>query len=189
MLRVKLVRGDEKDVLSRFVLVLEQTNANIIVRITGDCPLIDPKLISKTIKKFRAENVEYLSNSYPPTYPDGLDVEVFTRESLNIANKECKDPKMREHVTQWIRDSGKFKINTLKNLKNYSNLRWTVDEPEDLKLIRKIVKYFDYKSDFSWEDVLRLIEKNPNLTLINSKFKRNEGSNMSTGKKLWESEE
>ena len=142
LLKLVVVRGSERDVLSRFYKVSKISQARKFIRITADCPFIDHLLIEDLIKAYDKQKVDYLSNCYPPTLPDGLDLEIFNRESLNISFKECTDPDQREHVTQWIRESGKFKLGFL-SYTNNSNLRITVDEPEDLELIRTILKKFN----------------------------------------------
>ncbi len=184
-LKIKCVRGSKDDVLSRYVKATEETKAQVLIRLTGDCPFLDPELISRTINEFKLKNVDYLSNCYPPSYPDGLDVEVFSRNSLLLADKFCRDTKKREHVTPWIRESGEFKLGTLRNNIDLSNLRWTVDEPEDLLVARKIAASFPDQPSFNWKDILELNNINPGLFEDNKKYIRNEGSNMDSGQKLW----
>ncbi len=178
-------RGSKNDVLSRYAEASNLTNANVIVRITGDCPLIDPEIIDETIECFFDQKVDYLSNCNPPTYPDGLDVEVFTKDALLQANKECLNRAQREHVTPWIRDSNQYKIGVKVNNIDLSNYRWTVDEPEDLIVIKSIVREFGGSSTFTWKDVLSLHESKSEIFLPNSAFRRNEGSLMNEGQKLW----
>ena len=180
------VRGEEEDVLSRFAKAVDNLDCDILIRLTGDCPLLDPDLINKSISSFLKQKVDYLSNCYPPTFPDGLDVEIFTKESLLLANEKAKKSYQREHVTPWIRESGLFKVGVLKNPRDLSTSRWTVDEPEDLIVIESIIKEFKNQIFFSWEKVVELQDKKPELFEINSKFKRNEGSKISKGQKLWE---
>ncbi len=182
---VKVTRGSENDVLDRFFESSKHTSSEILIRLTGDCPLIDPKLISKAIDIFVSEKVDYLCNFMPPSYPDGLDIEVFTKEALLEAHKGCKSKIQREHVTPWIRTSNKFKLFNLENKKDFSHMRWTVDQFEDLEVIRNIVEYFDGRSDFSWEDVLSLAESKPFLFNANKYISRNEGEFMNNGQKLW----
>ena len=153
-LGVKVVRGEEDDVLARYAKASKETEANILIRITGDCPLVDALLLDEAIKEFVDKKVDYLSNFDPPTYPDGLDFEIFKRELLLAANKECTDSYQREHVTPWIRDNDSYSKYCKKNDKNYSDLRWTVDEPEDLEVIRGIVDYFQGDSNFDWKEVI-----------------------------------
>lgn len=184
-LGLKVVRGSTNDVLARYFQATKDTKDSILVRLTGDCPLIDPQLISEAIKKFKSEKVDYLSNCFPPTYPDGLDVEVFTKEALEKAQMSCKDKSQREHVTPWIRESGLFKIGTLQNENDLSSLRWTVDEAKDLTVVRNIVDHFGGRSDFNWKDVINLQKNQPILFEANKQLPRNEGASMSEGMKLW----
>ncbi len=180
-----VVRGSQSDVLSRFALAAEQIQANILVRITGDCPLLDPSLLEEMIHEFRGKEIDYLSNCITPTYPDGLDIEIFTRQSLLLAQTECIDSAQREHVTPWIRDSGRCRLAPKRHSVDYSAMRWTVDEPEDLQVIRAVVAHFEGRSDFSWLDVLELAQGQPQLFAANAKFARNEGETMGEGQKLW----
>ena len=105
---VLVVRGSQDDVLSRYVLAAESTEATTLVRITGDCPFVDPCLLDQMILEFSEQSSDYYSNSLLPTYPDGLDIEIFTRPALYLAQSECSDSFQREHVTPWIRTSGRF---------------------------------------------------------------------------------
>jgi glutamate-1-semialdehyde 2,1-aminomutase len=184
-LGLTVVRGSQKDVLSRFALAAGQTQANILVRITGDCPLLDPGLLEEMIHEFRGKEIDYLSNCISPTYPDGLDVEIFTRQALLLAQAECVDAAQREHVTPWIRDSGRCRLAQKRHSVDYSAMRWTVDEPEDLQVIRAVVAHFEGRSDFSWQNVLELAQQQPQLFAANAKFARNEGATMGQGQKLW----
>ena len=181
----RFIRGDNQDVLSRYALAAKSTNSDAIMRITGDCPLIDPDLIDEIIEEFYSLDSDYHSNCYPPTYPDGLDVEIFKKRILFEAHKNAKAPSEREHVTPWIRNCGLYKITTKKNPINLSNKRWTLDEEEDLTVIRKVIKSFNLNNNFSWEDILLLQNKEPHLFENNKKFKRNEGFNLPEGQKLW----
>ena len=184
-LGLTVVRGSQNDVLSRFALAAEQTQANVLVRVTGDCPLLDPGLLGEMIHEFHGQGVDYFSNCIPPTYPDGLDVEIFTRHALLLAQVECIDPAQREHVTPWIRDSGRCRLGQKRYHLDYSAMRWTVDEPEDLEVVRAVVAHFEGRSDFAWEQVLELAQQQPQLFAANARFARNEGAMMGEGQKLW----
>ena len=184
-LGLTVFRGSQNDVLSRYALAAEQTDALVLVRITGDCPLVDPGLLGEMIDEFRAQDIHYFSNNLFPTYPDGLDIEVFTRSSLLLAHAECTDRAQREHVTPWIRDSGRFRLGQKQHYVDLSSMRWTVDEPEDLQVIRGVVAHFGGSSDFSWEQVLELAHQQPQLFAANASFTRNEGATMGQGQKLW----
>ena len=135
---LECVRDSERDVLQRYCVAAAQSNADVIVRITGDCPLMDPELVDDCIRKFCAEEVDYLSNIDPPTFPDGMDVEVISRFALDQAGMQAVNPYDREHVTPFIRSSGKFKVLNLNCPRDLSKMRWTVDEPEDYSVIKNI---------------------------------------------------
>ena len=181
----KTFQGSEQDVLNRFYLAAKKFAGDIIIRITGDCPLTDPHLVEEAIEKFKTSGVDYLSNISPPTYPDGLDIEVFTFSALERAHRETQVPSDREHVTPYIRESGQFSTLTISSDHNYSNLRWTVDELADLEVVDFIVQHFAPNRLFSWKDVLGIYVKFPVELSKNSTIARNEGAQMGTGQKLW----
>jgi spore coat polysaccharide biosynthesis protein SpsF (cytidylyltransferase family) len=167
--------GSEDDVLDRYYQAAKKFGAKIIVRITADCPLIDPQIIDKVIKKFQETDCDYCSNIQPPTFPDGLDVEVFSFEALERAWKEAKLISEREHVTHYLwKNKDKFKISNLENGEDLSKMRFTVDEIEDIVLINKIVRKID-KRPIHLEDITKVIKINPDLLEINKQYKRNEG--------------
>ena len=180
-----LLRGSENDVLSRFYQASQISNADSFIRVTADCPFLDHLLINDLINKFNFEKLDYLSNCFPPTLPDGFDLEIFTRDALEISYKKCKDLASREHVTTWIRESGYFKIGSMIYQGNYQNLRLTIDEYEDLKLARELVLKFKININTSWVEIINILVKNPKLININAKFKRNEGSLMNDSQKMW----
>lgn len=168
-------KGSENDVLDRFYNAAKYYKVDTIVRITGDCPFIDPIVIDQVIELYLESKSDYASNIKPPTFPDGLDVEVFSFISLEKAWKEAKLKSEREHVTPYIWKNDKlFKIVNLFNKKDLSNIRLTIDEKEDLVLIKEIIKYIDIE-DFTLEDIILTIENNPSMLEINNKLKRNEG--------------
>jgi len=181
----KCFAGDENDVLERYYQAASRAQADIVVRITGDCPLVDPMLVDAVIEEFKHSKLDYLSNCVPATFPDGLDIEVFTLSALRRARNESSKSFDREHVTPFIRNSGLFKIDVIKHTSDLSYLRWTVDEHADFEVIQSIFKAFSPNIFFNWEDVLLLREINPSLFANNEKFTRNEGSSMGTGQKLW----
>jgi glutamate-1-semialdehyde 2,1-aminomutase len=184
-LGLSFVRGSQQDVLSRFALAVEHTDAPVLVRITGDCPFVDPGLLEEMIHEFRGQDIDYFSNCASPTYPDGLDVEIFTRRALLLAQAECMDPAQREHVTPWIRESGRCRLGQKRYHLDCSAMRWTVDEPEDLQVVRAVVAHFEGRSDFAWEQVLELAQQEPKLFAANARFARNEGATLGEGQKLW----
>ena len=177
--------GSENDVLDRFYQVAKAEQADIVVRITGDCPLIDPDIVDDVIDKMLLSKVDYASNTLVDTFPDGLDAEVFTFNSLEKAWLESKDSFHREHVTPYIKESDVFsKINVDAGI-DYSSQRWTVDEPEDFKVITTIYEYFQPRTDFSWLEILEMHKKYPKRFVENEHIMRNEGSTLSSGQKLW----
>jgi glutamate-1-semialdehyde 2,1-aminomutase len=178
-------QGSEDDVLDRYVQAATKHEAAVVVRITGDCPLVDPALVDECIEAFFASGVDYCSNTNPPTYPDGLDIEVTTLEALHKANIESTKPFDHEHVTPYIRESGKFSKSAIAYHEDLSGLRWTVDEPEDFDVIEKVFNHFHPQTDFGWKEVLALENEQPQLFAMNRNIGRNEGMAMGTGQKLW----
>lgn len=178
---IKYFRGRTDDVLDRFYKTAKKFNADIIIRITGDCPLIDPKESGKVLKKFLKGKYDYVSNGNE-TYPDGLDTEVFSFEALKIAWKKAHLKSEREHVTPYIWKNKKiFKIGSVKNNgKNMKSYRWSVDYKDDLIFIRKIYsKLYKKKRIFLMNDILYLLKKEPSIMKINSHHARNEGYRIS----------
>lgn len=178
-------QGSENDVLERYVQAARVHQADVVVRITGDCPLVDPELVDDCIRRFRAVDVDYFSNIAPPTYPDGLDIEVVTLAALERATKESDKPYDHEHVTPYVRESGGFRTAAMQNDADLSMLRWTVDEPADLEVIKKVFEHFAPEINFGWRQVLDLYRSRPQLFAANQQIVRNEGGNMGTGQKLW----
>ncbi len=179
------VQGSESDVLDRYVKAAKQEGADVVVRITGDCPLVDHALVDAAIRFYKDQGVDYLSNSIPPTYPDGLDIEVFSFKALEQASRETKKLYDREHVTSYLRDSGDFSHATMQHSEDLSAFRWTVDEPQDFSVIEQVFLHFHPRTDFSWEEVLDMQKQNPNIFELNTNIIRNEGADMGTGQKLW----
>lgn len=173
----KVFRGEKDNVLKRFYDALQNYNPgdeDIIVRLTGDCPLHDPCIIDETINAFLQCKCDYLSNCIEPVYPDGLDVEVFNYKALRTANREASKPSELEHVTPYIKNSGKFQIKQLERDPVYPNWRLTVDEPEDFKLVKKIFEHFN-DTYFSFRQIAGFLEKNKELLNLNTHINRNEG--------------
>ena len=178
-------QGSENDVLERYYKAAKTHQADVVVRITGDCPLIDPVLVDKVISCFKADDIDYYCNNYPPTFPDGLDVEVFSFKALEQVHKQATKQFDREHVTPYMRESGLFSIAAIEHDEDLSDLRWTVDEAVDFDVIEKIFKHFKPNTHFSWTEVLELQEQEPVIFMENQHIKRNEGATMGTGQKLW----
>ncbi len=179
-------QGSEEDVLDRYYQAAKGYQPDAIVRITGDCPLVDPELVDDVVREFRQGNLDYVSNASPPTYPDGLDVEVFSFDALATAWQAATKASDREHVTPYIRESGQFKTSNLAADQDWSKERWTVDEPEDFEVVRHVFKHFQPRLDFSWREVLKLRQQQPHLFSANQHIIRNQGATMGTGQKLWQ---
>ena len=175
--------GSEDNVLERFYKVAKKYEAEIIVRITGDCPLVDPKIVDSLIEKFISNNVDYASNVNPPTFPDGMDVEVISFSSLEKAHMKSKDEFDLEHVTPFIRRNEKKQFN-LSYKEDFSGLRWTVDEYKDLKVVEKIFNNFHPNIHFDWEDALIFHHSN-GFIAENENIIRNQGLTMKKGPKLY----
>lgn len=175
---VRCFRGKTNDVLDRFFEAAIKFKANTIVRITADCPLIDPYEGDKVVTKFLTGNYDYVSND-SKTYPNGLDTECFSFDALKKAWKEAKLKSEREHVTPYIwKNPEKFKIGTIHNSNKtrLSHLRWSVDYADDLDFVRQVYsKLHTNRRIFLMKDILHLLKKEPNLAKINAKHKRNEG--------------
>ena len=177
--------GSENDVLDRYYHAAIQYSADIVVRITGDCPLIDPDVVDAVINMYKSIDADYVSNTITPTYPDGLDVEVFSFSSLKSAWELATTNFDREHVTPYIKESGEYKVENFSNSKDYSCERWTVDEPEDYEVIKSIFKLLSPRIDFTWKEVVQLKETMPEIFSGNQHLVRNEGGSIGTGQKLW----
>ena len=179
-------RGSESDVLSRYAATAEAFEADAIVRITGDCPLIDPDLVDLVIARFKKDDVDYTSNIDPATYPDGLDVEVFSRDALDRMHLNASTKIHREHVTMYLRESYSFSKSNVENSVDHSNERWTVDVPQDVIVVQNILRHFSPRLDFGWKEVTELCATRPELFIENRTIERNEGMKMGTGQKLWQ---
>ena len=184
-LNYKYYVGSEEDVLDRFYQAALEYEADIIVRITADCPLIDPEIVDKVIKLFISNKVDYASNVNPPTFPDGLDVAVCSIKALKEAWQNAQTSYDREHVMPYIQNSKSLNGINFENPTDYSNLRWTVDEPEDFDVVSNVFNYFSPDNSFGWKDVLEIQYSNPEIFHKNQHIKRNDGAKMSNGQKLW----
>ncbi len=174
---VPCFRGHPTDVLARYYNAANQSDQvpEIVVRLTGDCPLHDPQVIEQVINYFISNNFDYVSNTNPPTYPDGLDVEVMTYKSLENAHHNATSAIEREHVTPYIRETKtKFKCLNFSAQHDFSHYRWTLDEPEDFEFIKKIYECLYLKNrHFNMVDILQLLEQQPELSKINKHLIRN----------------
>ncbi len=168
-LRVRCFRGSEDDVLDRYYRAAKEFRGAAIVRVTADCPLIDPEIVDRTIEVFVREGADYANNTNPRTFPRGLDAEVFTFDALERAWSEARRPYEREHVTPYLYEHTElFRLASLQNPVNHSRHRWTLDTEEDLELIRQLYSRLDNRDDFGWEDALAVVEREPELAEINS---------------------
>ncbi len=170
-------RGSLNDVLDRFYQAAKLYHPDHVVRLTGDCPLADPKVIDQVIQFHFDNNYDYSSNTIETTYPDGLDIEIMCFACLEKAWKEATLSSQREHVTPFIHQQPQlFKLGSFKNRIDLSHLRWTVDEPADFEVINTIYEnlYQDGKI-FTMEVILSFLQKNSKLMDVNSMYQRNEG--------------
>lgn len=168
-LQVSCFRGSERDVLDRYYQAARLHSAEAVARITSDCPLIDPTLVDETIRIFKDERADYASDALPRTYPRGLDSEVFTSAALEHAWREAREPYQREHVTPFLYEHPEmFRLASSRGDVGYSHYRWTLDTPEDLSLLRAIYSRFDNRDDFRWQDVIALMQREPELAELNS---------------------
>jgi spore coat polysaccharide biosynthesis protein SpsF (cytidylyltransferase family) len=171
--------GSEQDVLDRVYRAATRFGVSVIVRVTPDCPMLDPEVSGRVLAAFgrREGTVDYVSNVHPPTFPDGLDTEVFSRGALEAAWRETRLRSDREHVTAYIwRQPERFRLANVANARDLSALRWTVDTASDLEFARAVHAALDGPGRvFGMDDVLRLLESRPDLRGINAGQRRNEG--------------
>jgi spore coat polysaccharide biosynthesis protein SpsF len=166
-------RGSTQDVLDRYVQAARLARADVIVRLTADCPLLDPALVDLTVRAFldAAPPADLVVNRLPGarTYPIGLDTEVASRPALERAWREAGEPHQREHVFPYLYDPpGRFRVVRLDAEEDYGALRWTVDTPQDLEFVRQVVSRLDRDGRFGWRDVLAIVQAEPALALINA---------------------
>lgn len=167
---IACTRGSELDVLSRYAQAARAFDASIVVRVTSDCPLIEPALVDLAVTTFRTgEPCDYLSNMIQPTWPYGMAVEVITREALLQADAEATDAAEREHVTPFVYwQPERFRLKSLTMEPDLSANRWTVDTPEDLELVSRILTtLYPRQPDFGMADVLALLDEHPEWVQLN----------------------
>jgi spore coat polysaccharide biosynthesis protein SpsF len=168
-LKVACFRGDETDVLDRYYRAAQKFATDAVVRITADCPLIDPELIDAAIRSRLDQKADYASNSLARTYPRGLDVEVFTADALSRAWSAAKEEYQRTHVTPYLYQNPElFKVISIAEEGDHSKYRWTLDTAEDLELLRAVYKHFGNRDNIRWIEVLDLMEAQPELAALNS---------------------
>ncbi|GKU76810.1 cytidylyltransferase domain-containing protein [Paenibacillus sp. L3-i20] len=169
-LNVSYYRGSEENVLSRYYEAAKQAKADVIVRITSDCPIVDPDLTNEVIQYFIDQNVDYVSNSYIRTFPRGLDTEVFSMMALEEAYTLADSPIQFEHVTPFIYQNPQmFRLAFYTHETDYSHHRWTLDTEEDYQLLQEIMNYFQADEYvFDWKRVIGFIDQNPYLLQLNA---------------------
>jgi glutamate-1-semialdehyde 2,1-aminomutase len=174
---IAVFRGSLEDVLDRFHGAAKGHNPDHVVRLTGDCPLVDPALLDQVVARHLEGGFDYTSNAQQASFPDGLDVEVLTWRSLEEAWREAKLPSQREHVTPFVAENpARYRIGHVVGERDLSHLRWTVDEPEDFELVDKIyTALYPKNAAFTTADILAYLDQHPELKTINRKFERNEG--------------
>jgi len=173
--KLKIYRGDSTDVVGRFQKTADLFSADPIVRITGDDPFKDPEIIDHLLAIFSQGSYDYVSNTIKHTFPEGLDIEIFSLAALKKANREGRTPKDREHVTYYIWNHPEFfRLKNIVSDKDYSSIRLTVDYAQDLKLAQKIYNYFYPRTDFSYQEIIKLLKIKPELSKLNQHIKKYE---------------
>ncbi len=168
--KIQIFRGSSKNVLDRYYQCAKTASSSIIVRITADCPLIDPEIVDNVITKFIENEFDYVANTHPRTFPYGTETEVFSFDALEKAWKETNDDFDKEHVTPYFyKNPHKFKIGNFVQEKNQSRYRWTVDHKEDLEFVKCVISKIS-KNPILTCDIIELIEKNPDIMKINNKY-------------------
>ncbi len=178
-LGLECFRGSENDLLDRYYQCAKKYKAGVIVRVTPDDPFVDYRAIDRAVQIFKDNEVDFVTNHFEPTYPEGLDVEVYSIHVLKKSWKEAKLLSEREHVFPYIQNNqDQFKIINFKQEKDYSHLRWTIDYECDYEMTKIIYDYlYDKKPIFLQEDILKLLEKHSEIAGMNSHISRKEGVN------------
>lgn len=171
--KYQLFTGSEINVLERYYDTAVKYKADIIVRVTADNPLTDPKLVDYLVEIFHKNNKDCITTNWPPTYPWGLTVEVISFLALKKCYKMAESDFDKEHVTTYLIKSGKFDVLNVKCDKDYSNLRLTVDEEDDFQVIKSIFEYFKPNINFDWPKILELSKKKPELFARNKHISQN----------------
>lgn len=173
--RIDVHRGSEEDVLDRFYQAASAHRATSVVRLTADCPLLDPDVIDRVVADFQTGGADYVSNTVERSYPDGLDVEVCSFQTLERAWREAEWASEREHVTPYVwKHPDRFTIRQVVQAEDLSSLRWTVDDPRDLELVRSIYGLLGPDA-CRMSDVLDVLRRNPELARLNAGIGVNEG--------------
>ncbi len=165
---IDFYRGSEEDVLDRYHQCARHFTGSTIVRITADCPLVDPEVVDRVVGAYQDGPYDYVTNIFPRTYPEGQDVEVISFSALERTRLEAQDPYDREHVTPYLRKHPKlFRIGNVQHPVDLSGMHWSVDHPEDMKFVRAVYDHMKV-TDFCLGEVLDLLKKHPELIQINS---------------------
>jgi len=175
--KIDVFAGSENDLTDRLYMTVKTFGGDTVVRITGDCPLVDPEVIDKIVRFYldNEDKYDFVSNTVKPTYPDGLDAEVFPFSTIEKAYCEIKDPFWREWVTSYILEHPEtYRIGNVENDRDLSNLRWTVDYKEDFDFAASVFReLYPKKKRFLMKDILQLLEREPHLREINKVHGRN----------------
>lgn len=172
---VPCFRGSLNDLIGRYYSAAQQYNADVVVRLTGDCPLLDPSVIRSVVDLYSTGNYDYVSNVNPPTFPDGLDTEVFSFEGLENAYKNATLPSDREHIAPYFEKRPKeFRLGNVEHTQDLSMHRWTVDEQNDVTFVCSVFEHLG-TDVFSMNEIIALVEKYPHLRDVNQSIVRNAG--------------
>ena len=174
--KYRVIRGSENNVLARFLKAIMESNPDVCIRLTADCPLVMPEIIDEMLREFLRLNPDYLSNTVHPTFPDGLDVEIFTPNALRkLSDLHLKEYE-KEHVTIGFHNrQDQFVVSNFISSEDYSSFRWTVDYEEDLPFVREVYGHFaGTESEFSYRDVLDWLNGSKAHESLMSNYKRNE---------------
>lgn len=174
---VDCVRGPLDDVLRRYAIAAERFPSDQVVRVTGDCPLADPEVFDLVVSRHLEAGADYTSNTIPPTFPDGLDVEVVTAPLLLEADRLAERPSEREHVTMYFKNRpDRFRLLNVVADTDLSAMRWTVDEPQDFAFVEAVyARLYPATPAFGWRDVLSLLEREPGIADLNAGQERDAG--------------
>lgn len=172
--KIRVFVGSENDVLDRYYQAAKLFHPVNVIRITADCPLIDPRVVDQVIELHEKSDNDYTSNTIDVTYPDGLDTEIMTFETLHDEWKCADMASEREHVTQYLIKNSRYKKSCLYNDIDYSGMRWTLDTQEDYDFLNTVYDYFGDKM-FYMDDVIAFLNEHPEVQKINGQYERNEG--------------
>lgn len=172
--KITCFRGSENDVLNRYYCASVAYPSDVIVRITADDPFKEPSLIDKVVSKLIDESYDLVTNNFPPSFPEGLDCEAFTFQTLKIMEEKAKSPFEREHVTQYVyHNLSEFRIGNITSSRQLSSYRWTIDNKEDYEMVKEIYsRRTKKKGILLMDEILEILESNPDIQKINSKVAR-----------------